>query len=302
MQPQSPIKIHWLSFFRVTISAICLFNFLSLQADFDLLFGSKAYAPPDMTWLLSNKSYIPSLLKIHEIIYPVLHISYDDYLTIFRILYITSLISLLVGFYSRLSAVLSLVLFVVFVNSYAYYTYGFDCFANISLFYCCIFPVGNYDALKPSKKIEQNTKKYLTVLQTHICIAYFFTGFEKILGVNWHNGESLWKALHNINYSSSINLDFLANTPFFVIVGWLTIILEMLYPIFINIEKTRKIWLIGIIGLHLSIAVLMGLTFFSAIMILLNITAYYIPFKNSLKGFSVSKFYFCRRLKSPAIN
>ncbi len=274
-------KIHWLSFFRVSIAAICLFNFLSLQPDFDLLFGTQAYAPADISYLLSNKSYIPSLVKINEALNTVLQIKYDSFLVAFRIAYTLSLISLLIGFYSRLSAIISLALFVVFINSYGFYSYGFDCFANISLFYCFIFPVGNYNAIKPSKNIEQNTKKYLRILQIHISIAYFFSGFEKILGFNWHNGESLWKALHNINYASGINLDFLAGTPFFLIMGWATIVLEMLYPIFMNIRQTRKVWLFGIIGLHLSIAVLMGLTFFSAIMIILNIAAYYIPYSNS---------------------
>lgn len=273
--------IHWLSFFRVSIASLCLFNFLSLQLDFNSLFGSAGYAPPEISRLLSQ-NIIPSFLKINNFINDFIPLQYNSFLLFFRIIYLVALVALLLGYKSRLAAVVSLLLFVLFTNSYSYLIYGFDVFANFGLFYCVIFPVGKYNSLSSEyKKIElNNDNKYLRLLQIHLCIAYFFSGFEKLLGFNWRNGESLWKALHSINYTENINLDFLANTHFFLLMGWATIILEMLYPIFINIKKTRLLWLVGMVGLHLSIALLMGLYFFSGIMIVLNFTCYYFPYKN----------------------
>jgi predicted DCC family thiol-disulfide oxidoreductase YuxK len=159
----------------------------------------------------------------------------------------------------------------------------------MALFYCIIFPVGNKGSLSNFLFKKDNRKTdvvyaniCLTVLQVHMCIIYFFSGFDKILGFNWWNGESIWKALH-LSYSPRlINVDFLSGTPIFAIVGWGTIVLEMLYPVFMNIKRTRNIWLILVISLHVSIAIFLGLFFFSAFMIILSISAYYIPFTSSI--------------------
>ena len=276
-------NLSWLSFFRVGISAVCLFNFITLQPDFDLLFYKEAYSVPEISRLIAL-NIIPTFYDIHLWLTHYITIDYNTLLLVFRFIYPLSLLLLLIGFHSRISAIVSLLLFVLFINSYYGLYYGFDVFANFSLFYCVIFPVGRYNAITKNKKPLENLddSKYLYLLRAHICVAYFFSGFEKLLGFNWRNGESLWKALHSMSSTELINLDFLANTPFFLIGGWMTIILEMLYPIFINYKLTRKIWLMGIIGLHLSIAILMNLYFFAAIMIILNLSAYHFPYnKNS---------------------
>ena len=272
-------NISWLSFFRVGIAAICFFNFLTLQSDFALLYYKDAYSVPEISRLISP-TIIPTFYDIHLYLNHYVSFDYNALLMVFRIVYPLSLLSLLIGFHSRISAIVALLLFVVFINSYNCLYYGFDVFVNISLFYCVIFPVGRYNAINKNKKniSDLDERKYLYLLRTHICLVYFFSGFDKLLGFNWRNGESLWKALHSLSSQEWVNLDFLANTPFFLIGGWLTIILEMLYPIFINFKTTRKVWLFGIVGMHFSIAVLMNLYFFSAIMIILNLTAYYIPY------------------------
>ena len=110
-------KINWLSFFRVGIASLCLFNFLSLQFDFDSLFGSTAYAPSDISYLLSD-SYIPSFHKIYIFLSKYANLEFDSLLLIFRIAYPVALVALLIGLFSRLAALLSLILLVIFTNSY----------------------------------------------------------------------------------------------------------------------------------------------------------------------------------------
>src|SRR5260370_27924462 len=46
------------------------------------------------------------------------------------------------------------------------------------------------------------------------------------------------------------------------------------YPFFIWNEKTRKVWLICICGMHFAIGVTMGMYLFALIMIILNIAAF----------------------------
>ncbi len=125
-----------------------------------------------------------------------------------------------------------------------------------------------------------NEKQSLAVIKIHVCIMYFFAGFDKLLGYNWRNGESMWRVLTEYNVTNLFDFKKLYRTPFFFILGWLTIIFELLYPVFINLKFTRNFWLISIIIMHALIALFLGLTTFSLIMVILNLTAYYYPFLN----------------------
>jgi hypothetical protein len=154
----------------------------------------------------------------------------------------------------------------------------------MSLFYCIIFPIKEYsiDNLFFIKKPvnEISNKWSLILIQLHVSIIYFFSGLDKGIGINWYNGESVWKAVSSHNYNGIINLIDYNIPPFvFAVIGVLTVIVEFFYPVFINIKKTRKLWLTFTIGMHLSIIVFMGLYFFGTIMIILNLSAYYFPFQ-----------------------
>ena len=73
--------------------------------------------------------------------------------------------------------------------------------------------------------------------------------------------------------TNNYNLSFLGNYPnFLIILGWTIVLLELMYPIFIWQKKTRNYWIFLIILLHVSIAYILNLYFFSAIMIIWNIT------------------------------
>jgi hypothetical protein len=51
-------------------------------------------------------------------------------------------------------------------------------------------------------------------------------------------------------------------------------LLEVSYPIFIWIKKTRRVWLICILTMHAAIGLLMGLYLFALVMIVLNLAAF----------------------------
>ncbi|MCC5921349.1 MAG: hypothetical protein JJU23_11765 [Cyclobacteriaceae bacterium] len=119
---------------------------------------------------------------------------------------------------------------------------------------------------------------YRRILQIHLCFVYFFSGFDKMLGVNWRNGESIWKVLHLPYFKSDlgISLDFLQAYPaVFVVMGWGVIIIELLYPIFIFRKTTRQLWLLLTLSLHFGIMLSLNLYFFGGLMILLNIAAFW---------------------------
>jgi len=271
----------WLAFLRCSVSALALVHFIAIQFDFNNIFSVNAFVAPDITDVLKD-SLLPSIYIIYHSIKIIADVDYANVLLAIRIFYPLALLMLLVGFFTRVTALLSLFFQLIILNSMDFYSYGVDVFTTITLFYCFIFPVGRFlsiDGYLFKKTVPPgNLNQYLRVFRAHVCVIYFFSGFEKLLGYNWRNGESMWKMVHGYNTVSFIDLDFLSNTPFFLCAGWMTIALEMLYPIFINIKRTRKLWLISVIGFHVIIAFFMGLYFFSCMMIILNLTAYYIPF------------------------
>ena len=59
--------------------------------------------------------------------------------------------------------------------------------------------------------------------------------------------------------------------------GWSTLAVEIGYAFFIWPRRTRKVWSIATIGLHLGVGVFMGLVFFSSVMILLTVCFFLIP-------------------------
>jgi len=64
-----------------------------------------------------------------------------------------------------------------------------------------------------------------------------------------------------------------------MLAGWGTLVVEIGYPFFIWPRRTRKVWAFAIIGLHLCIALFMGLVFFASLMILLTSCLFLIPEK-----------------------
>ena len=276
-----PVSGNWLGFLRISVALFALLHFLSIQPDFNNLFSYDGYVQPDILDATQDK-LSPTIFSIYNFIikfFPGL--LYDQLVFIFSISYLVFLTCLATGFLTRFNAIASLLIQLVLIKSIHFFQYGADFFTTILLFYCSIFPVGAIFSI--DKRLFKRTEKinhiqYLRLLQIHLCIVYFIGGLDKILGFNWRNGESLWKAVTDHNMTGLIQLDFLKDTPFFLIGGWVTILVEMMYPLFINLRKTRKVWLLLTILLHVSIALFMGLYFFATIMIIFNLSAYGIPY------------------------
>jgi hypothetical protein len=69
---------------------------------------------------------------------------------------------------------------------------------------------------------------------------YFASGLEKALGVQWWNGEAVWIALHQDQFSQ-INVDWMASVPWVPrLLCWGTLVIETLFPFGIFWAKTKK--------------------------------------------------------------
>ncbi|KXX72611.1 HTTM domain-containing protein [Flammeovirga sp. SJP92] len=260
--------IPFLVFYRVAISLVAIIEITSLFPDLHLFFSQyNTLIPQELMYIQSG------YFKYLHVFYVFLE---ENNLTavFYKLavpIYILALLSLLTGFFTRYTALLALLLQLIIFRSFAPFNYGYDYFLTMSLFYCFVFPVGRYYSIdeKIFKYASKENFNYRRVLQIHLAIAYCLSGVSKGLDPGWWNGNSVWKAI------ASVDNSFFSISPLILtFVGIGTVLLEFLYPLLIFLKPTRKYALTAIILMHVSIAIMMELYAFSAIMIVWNIAAY----------------------------
>ncbi|MBT0550954.1 hypothetical protein D1Z97_04100 [Riemerella anatipestifer] len=268
----------FLFFFRISIGLVVLLHFLSIWSDFSSLYTRKSVIPLELHTIYN----FYDILSIENILsYLERFYSKESSVLIFKYSYVVFCLLIVIGLFSRVSALILLFLQVSFIKHGNLFFYGADFFTEISLFYIFLFPTSSFYSVQSIlfPKLS-GTKQSVTLckrlIQVHLCFVYFFSGLDKILGFNWWNGEAVWKAINLPNLTHYIKIsDYITSPLFYIAVGWGTILVELLYPIFINFEKTRKFWLFLTISMHVGIIISFNLFFFSSIMIIWNLTAYY---------------------------
>lgn len=281
----------WISSFRIYGSLIFLFHFLSILPDFHTFWGQNAIVNPDiMDANIDN--LMPTIYDIHQLINKYAALGFQTVANTVAIIYIISLISLALGLMSKISAAIALLTHLVLMQSINIFIYGVDYMTTISLFYLLIFPVGKYHSLdnyllKKSNSDNFEQGIYLRIFQIHWCLAYFFSGLSKALGPTWWNGEAIWKALNSYNQASLFNPELWVHYPYIItFLGILTVLLELLFPIGVSVKILRKPWIVSIILMHIAIGALLGLYFFSIVMVLINLVGFWFPYFKTLTIFS----------------
>ena len=186
---------------------------------------------------------------------------------------------LILGIFCRSAAIIAWFLYLCVVKSGNLLAYGVDSFTTTGLFYLMLAPFPDRYAL--DRKLRKSPMRdrrlhgfFRRVLQLHLCVIYFFSGLTKCLGTGWWNGENMWRALTRPPFNVvpvHIVISWQALLPFVGIAVWT---LEMGYPFFIWSKKTRLVWLMAILAMHVAIGLTMGLYLFSLILIVLNSAAW----------------------------
>lgn len=193
--------------------------------------------------------------------------------------YTIALLGMLVGFQTRVFSIIAWLTHLTLFESASFSSYGVDSFVNIALFYCAIMPKG---ALVPlhllfSKGSLQPTVRagtLLRLIQIHMCVVYLTSGIEKAKGVEWWNGEAIWRSVMQPQFFV-FDMSWLANFPIVATAASIgTLVVEIGYAFLIWPRKTRKLWLVAVISMHLAIAAVLGLRFFGLVLIVLNAAAF----------------------------
>lgn len=193
--------------------------------------------------------------------------------------YILALVAMLIGWHTRVAVALVWFTHWTLMNSSDWTVYGVDLYTHVFLFYLLLSPCGatwSLDAQAGRTLATPSSWATLSrrVMQLQLCLTYLASGLEKAQGPQWWNGELLWRAL-SLPVYHQFDLTWLAYAPWLSkLSGWTTLAFETLYCVLIWPRATRWVWIIGIVALHVGIAVFLGLTMFGLVMALLTPTLF----------------------------
>jgi hypothetical protein len=273
---------NWLAILRLGLGLQGTLYSLSLRNDWNYLLAGTGNG-------LINRDLAEALLSVESHFVPKLgwlvalgaHVGLreETVLSVAWICLLAAGCGLLLGLACRFSAVLAWFLHLCAAKSGGFVSYGVDNFMTIGLFYLMLSPLPDRYSLdlrlrKSRSRDPQLFGFWRRVLQLHLCLIYFFSGLTKCMGSGWWDGSNMWRALIRPPFNI-IDPEILVRWKYlFPVAGVFIWLLEIGYSFFIWNDKTRKIWLICICGMHIVIGVTMGMYLFALIMIILNVAAF----------------------------
>ena len=205
------------------------------------------------------------------------------------------------GFCTRVTSVLAWVYALSLIHRVVFAAFGMDTMLAVTLLYLMLSPCGatlSIDRLlqryrrarfaleHPGTVVPTSVEPSvaanvaLRLFQIHFCLIYINSGMSKLQGAAWWNGEAIWQTMANYEFTPvrfelyTRLLSFLAvSLPLWHLVltagAAFTIALEIGLPFLIWFPRWRPAMVVGAVLLHTGIALTMGMTSFSLLMIVM---------------------------------
>ena len=275
----------WLAFFRIGLGLQVTLYALFLRSDWHYLFasGGKGLVGRELGEAITSfeSPLIPRfgwLIAVGR----TFNISEETVLTLAWVGLLSTGCLLLLGLLSRQAAIVAWFVHLCAAESGGLLAHGADNFMTTALFYLMLSPLPDrfsFDhwVAKTKPKNPQSLGFWRRVLQVHLCFVYFIGGLAKLLGSGWWDGSNLWRSLTRPPFnliSPELLVHFKYALPF---LGISICLLEVTYPVFIWLRRTRRVWLACILVMHAAIGLLMGLYLFALVMIVMNVAAFGVP-------------------------
>jgi predicted DCC family thiol-disulfide oxidoreductase YuxK len=164
-------------------------------------------------------------------------------------------------------------------------TYGVDKILACLLLILCLAPIGRALSLDrvravrlaKLKNLESTLPLYSSpwvgactrLMQIQMAVLFFFSAISKLRGEDWWSGDAVWIMFITNEHYNPFALDVLAHQYWLVNVAtYGTILIELAYTFLIWQRRTRVLLLVDAIVLHIMFAFLMGLFYFSFVMMM----------------------------------
>jgi hypothetical protein len=205
----------------------------------------------------------------------------------FDLLYVATILSgllLMLGVRTRVSTVVTLLLWVSLSISHPFVGSGGDAILRMVLLYLCFTDSGRHwsvdvrargrrdeahDAAVPAwmAAVLHNLAMILIVHQ--VVMVYLASSFWKIQSSVWRDGTAVYYPLQTDAYSpwNDVLQPVYASSAFVAGATYTAIVVQMFFPVFLLYRPARMIALVAVTGMHLGIGLLMGIMYFSLVMI-----------------------------------
>ncbi len=262
-----------LEIFRILVALFAIVSMFTLVLDYDVFFAPNGI----VNWEVSNANAL--WFEGHpQKIADLLNVPPQAVMITILAVYFLALTTLLLGVWTRLSAVICLITFTMITNVMSSFAFGVDIYQSVCFFFLTLFPTGyslslikkeNYPKLKELKQI------CIRVLQLYLIITYISAGFEKALMPNWWNGRFIYFLSNDPTIMTTSFFPKDQSIIFYAFFGITVVFIESLYFLLVWFKKTRLYIVLIIISMHLFIALFMDLLFFGVLLIILNIVCWY---------------------------
>jgi hypothetical protein len=268
-----PASARPLAVFRIGLALVLIWQAFLLHNNLFDFFGHSGFVQREVSLALND----PTAPNFNALIDTLSAFGLNEGASLIGIsvLYVLSLFFLLVGFFTRGTALLVWFLHWSFLNTGYSGVYGVDLYAHIFLFYLIFAPSHRaYSLDLMLKRVSGDPSSFarlsLRVLQLHMCISYLASGLEKASGAQWWNGEILWRSLIMPGYSVA-DFYWLAYVPFLpMVMGWAVLALEIFYCVMVWPKRSRQYWIMATCLMHLGIAIFLKLHVFGILMCIPN--------------------------------
>jgi hypothetical protein len=282
--PTSPAT---LSAIRVLTGAMLLYTHLVWSFDLDAFFGQQAWLPPQLMQNVHQSMYDPDgpgpELGAARVIWS--HFNYVESPKLLWIIHLATLLVfflLMIGFFSRTTALLGYLLAVSYANRITPGAYfGLDKINCMLVMYLMLGPCGARYSLDRLWRLRRGAPSEvppsvsanvaIRLIQLHMCIIYLFSGLGKLQGEQWWLGEATWTSLANLEYQT-LDMSWLANHEWLVnLMTHVTVFWELSYAALIWPRLTRPWMLFLAVILHGGIVVALGMPTFGLVMLIGNL-------------------------------
>jgi len=208
--------------------------------------------------------------------------SLEAVVTLFAIL-LGFLVALLVGVGTRVAAWGAWALVVWFQYRNPTFLNGGDEILRLTLFYLAL----GYTVVRPGERVWTLDRRWapggreggrksgrervpvwtLRLIQIQVALVYFVSGFWKVLGQGWWNGEAVYYALGNESFTRFGLPEWSGLQPLFVVVGLAVAWWEVLFPLLVGWSRSRIPALLFGVALHTGIFLAMNIGVFAFIML-----------------------------------
>lgn len=294
--------------FRIVLGTFMLFKFVSLWPHWLDFYGETGFFPRDVVEI-TNYPLI-AYFDVADAVAAVFGTTTDGASLLLLYAGMGLSVCLIVGFGTRLATLGLLLLNTSLTNSFMEFSYGVDFFLSTLLLYALFFPVGRqysvdgwitdkFSLPSISDQTRISPKQACTILAIHLCIIYLVGGASKAFGPTWWNGEAIWTAMQRPGLQWSIVIaDYVRLETIYTILGIGTLLVELGYALMIWFRPTRPLWLLGTLGMHLFIGMVLELHLFASVMIFFNLIAF--GGDTPLGFLKVPRLFPVRRVSQPA--